>query len=47
MTIQCAWCGKLIGKKKPYDWKVITHSMCFWCKLKQEYKLFKRKMKWN
>jgi len=47
MTIQCAWCGRYMGSRKPYDWKVTTHSMCWICKLKADFKLLKRKLKWN
>jgi len=35
MIIKCAWCGKNMGEKQPYDDKDITHGMCSKC-LKRE-----------
>jgi len=35
MIIKCAWCGKYMGEKPPYEDKGITHSICPECKAKQ------------
>lgn len=34
MKIQCAWCGKDMGEKPPYEDKSITHSICEECQKK-------------
>jgi len=34
MIIKCAWCGKYMGEKPPYEDKGITHSICPECKAK-------------
>jgi len=34
MIIKCAWCGKYMGEKPPYEDKSITHSICPECKAK-------------
>jgi len=31
MKIVCAWCGKDMGEKPPYDDPSITHSICEDC----------------
>ena len=38
MIIVCAWCGKKMGEKPPYEDKSLTHSMCEKC-----YKKWKEK----
>ena len=32
MIIVCAWCGKPLGEKEPYDDKSVTHGICEACK---------------
>lgn len=34
MKIQCAWCGKPMGEKPPYEDKSVTHSICPECEAK-------------
>lgn len=34
MKIVCAWCGKDMGEKPPYEDKSVTHSICPECKAK-------------
>jgi hypothetical protein len=34
MIIKCAWCGKYMGEKPPYEDKSITHSICEECRAK-------------
>ena len=36
MKIVCAWCGKKLGEKEPYDDKSVTHGICQKCKAKME-----------
>ena len=36
MIIKCAWCGKYLGEKEPYDDKSVTHGICQKCKAKME-----------
>lgn len=31
MEVQCAWCGKKLRVKPPYEDKGITHSICEDC----------------
>ena len=31
MIIQCAWCGKYMGEKPPYEDKSVTHTICDEC----------------
>ena len=31
MRVQCAWCGKDMGEKPPYDDPSTTHSICESC----------------
>jgi len=39
VIIKCAWCGKVMGEKPPYEDKSITHSICDKCLKKQFPKL--------
>jgi hypothetical protein len=34
MIIRCAWCGKYMGEKPPYEDKSVTHSICPECRAK-------------
>jgi len=34
MKVVCAWCGKDLGSKAPYEDKSITHTICAECKKK-------------
>jgi len=34
MKVGCAWCGKDLGEKEPYDDKETTHGMCENCSQK-------------
>lgn len=34
MIIKCAWCGKDMGEKPPYEDKSVTHSICEECEAK-------------
>jgi antirestriction protein ArdC len=34
MIIKCAWCGKYMGEKPPYEDKSVTHSICPECRAK-------------
>jgi len=34
MIIKCAWCGKYLGEKPPYEDKSVTHSICLEFKAK-------------
>jgi len=31
MEVVCAWCGKKLGEKPPYEDKEVTHGMCQNC----------------
>ena len=35
MQIVCAWCGKTMGEKPPYENKGVTHTICPDCRAKQ------------
>ena len=39
MIIKCAWCGKDMGEKPPYEDKSVTHSICEECLKKELQKL--------
>lgn len=32
MKVQCAWCGKDMGEKPPYDDPAISHGICEQCR---------------
>jgi len=34
MIIKCAWCGKYMGEKPPYEDKSVTHTICAECREK-------------
>jgi hypothetical protein len=34
LVIKCAWCGKYMGEKEPYDDKSVTHGICPECRAK-------------
>lgn len=34
MIVECAWCGKYMGEKPPYEDKRVSHSICDECKAK-------------
>ena len=34
LIIKCAWCGKYLGEKPPYEDKSVTHSICPQCRKK-------------
>jgi len=34
LVIKCAWCGKYLGEKEPYEDKSVTHSICPECRAK-------------
>ena len=34
MIIKCAWCGKYMGEKEPYEDKSVTHGICPECRAK-------------
>jgi DNA-directed RNA polymerase subunit RPC12/RpoP len=36
MIVICAWCGKKLGEKPPYDDKRVTHGICAKCAKKME-----------
>lgn len=36
MYVKCAWCGKDLGQKPPFDNKSISHSICLECRKKME-----------
>ena len=36
MKIICAWCGKHLGEKPPYDDDSVTHGICAECARKAE-----------
>ncbi len=31
MEVVCAWCGRKLGEKPPYEDKGVTHGMCQDC----------------
>jgi uncharacterized CHY-type Zn-finger protein len=33
MKVVCAWCGKSLGEKEPYDSEETSHGMCDDCQL--------------
>ena len=34
LVIKCAWCGKHMGEKEPYEDKSVTHGICPECRAK-------------
>jgi hypothetical protein len=34
LVIKCAWCGKYLGEKEPYEDKSVTHGICPECRAK-------------
>jgi len=34
LVIKCAWCGKYMGEKEPYEDKSVTHGICPECRAK-------------
>jgi len=34
LIIRCAWCGKYLGEKEPYEDKSVTHTICPECRAK-------------
>ena len=46
MEVVCAWCGKKLGEKPPYEDKGVTHGMCQDC-YDKEMARAKRKRKWK
>jgi len=34
LVVKCAWCGKYLGEKEPYEDKSITHGICPECRAK-------------
>jgi len=34
LIIKCAWCGKYLGEKEPYEDKSVTHGICPECRAK-------------
>ena len=34
LVIKCAWCGKYLGEKEPYEDKMVTHGICPECRVK-------------
>lgn len=34
LVIKCAWCGKYLGEKEPYEDKSVTHGICPECRKK-------------
>ena len=34
LVIKCAWCGKYLGEKEPYEDKSVTHGICPECREK-------------
>jgi len=34
LVIKCAWCGKCMGEKEPYEDKSVTHGICPECRAK-------------
>ena len=34
LVIKCAWCGKYMGEKEPYEDKSVTHGICSECRAK-------------
>lgn len=43
VIVKCAWCGKKLGEKLPYDDKEETHSICDECLKKHFPKISVRK----
>jgi len=36
MKVKCAWCGRDMGEKPPYDNKEVSHTICADCLKKQQ-----------
>jgi len=34
LIVRCAWCGKYLGEKEPYEDKSVTHGICPECRAK-------------
>jgi|GEM_PF-4672443 len=34
LVIKCAWCGKYLGEKEPFEDKSVTHGICPECRAK-------------
>jgi len=34
LVVNCAWCGKYLGEKEPYEDKLVTHAICPECRAK-------------
>ena len=43
MIVKCAWCGKKLGEKPPYEDKDETHAICDEC-LKKHFPRKKREI---
>lgn len=38
----CAWCGRYLGEKEPFEDTDETHGMCMWCLLHMKRKIKNR-----